>query len=310
MGEKSLVVDLSDNPYTIVENALLECRNLSIYEKMVLIMLKKCSGQTMKAYPGIKTIAGWTGCCDRQVQKCLRNLESKDLIQVIPRTNTSNIYIIAKLAYDGASIMGKWSETPELPVNLGGELHSPRGESCSPGSESGAPPGESHSPKKYNRKIPLKNLHLKSSSSCAEDMTTNLADEWENQFNQKLPMNKTSALIKAADYMLYLNERGELNAIERPLAYLKSMIKQGFPETGWPAYAERSALKKKNQQAAIKKQDQIEQKRDILIKLRERWQAISETEKAEWISIGKEKTKVKVISDDTKGFMAWSEAQR
>ena len=134
-------------------------------------------------------------------------------------------------------------------------------------------------------------------------------DEWEKVFCESIPVKLQSELEEAADYMLYLFERGELSEINKPLAYLKSMRKQGYPATGWPKFSNR--LKKK-QELAKKKRAKAQKEEEIRqenIRLREKWKALSDTEKQKWITEGSKRESLKLLSGSTKGFLAWLEAQ-
>ena len=336
MSEKpaSHVLDLSETPFTIIDNALLECQNLNIYEKMVLIMLKKCAGRSFKAFPGIKILASWVGCSDRQVQKCLGSLQEKDLIKVFRRKNQSNVYFLPNFLYDGICITGKWPQNGQIGGENsalgGGESHSPGCEPRSPGSESGSPGGECHSPggeSRSPRKTKLKNKTqnhpLKSSSTspsdtknkkteganAKKDLTTILMDEWRKTFGESIPVRLRKKYELAADYMLYLWEIGELPEINKPLAYLKSMDKKGFSQDGWPRFEKR--LLQKEEEARKKKEKAEREKKEAEEnrRLRKEWQALSETERQKWITEGEKRRHLKLFSGDMKGFLLWLETK-
>ena len=109
--------------------------------------------------------------------------------------------------------------------------------------------------------------------------------------------------------MLYLREHGELPEIGKPLAYLKSMIKKGFPETGWPRFEER-LKKQEDLERQRREQEEAERReREESLRLREEWEALPETEKQKWVTEGEKRKTLKLFSGDMKGYLAWIESK-
>jgi len=313
------VYDLAKHPFTVIENALLECKNLNIYEKMVFILLKKCGSKSGTIYPGVETIAAWMGCSKRQVQKCMASLEARGLVKRITRKNRSNIYILHDFSYDGTSIKPRTGSAKtgicKKPQDMGGEPHSPQGEGRG---EPGSPGGACHSPRGERGspiKVLLKKNHLKESSSSGhgkergDDMTTNLADEWKEVFGRNIPRTASPEMMKAADYMLYLRNNGELTDITRPVAYLKGMVRHGFPESGWPSYLER--VKKRELLAMKEKERRRKEKegREEMFRLREKWDALPEPEKRKWALEAEKRDDFRILSGSMRPYMAWMTSQ-
>jgi len=313
MAPGSLSCGLAGRPYTIIENSLLECKNLSIYEKMILIMFRKCAGKSGRIYPGVSTLAEWSGCSKRQVQRTIRNLEKKGLISVTRRHRGTSLYTVSKLVVDdgilSAAGKGKGRGSSKV-VNIKGDCQSPPGDSESP-------QGDGESSKKYKSKnIPLK----KSSSSgqaheLARDNTKGpsgttkiLVEEWEELFCEKLPYPRSGKMVMAADYMLYLFKKGEMDMPTRPGAYVKAMVRQGFPETGWPSFEDRrlAALEKEERQRRDDQREDMERKR--LMEERKIWEALGESERQKWILAGRENPLLKFFSDSMKGFLSWQQS--
>ena len=317
------VYDLAKHPFTLIENALLECKNLGIYEKMVFIMLKKCGGKSGCIFPGVNTLADWMGCSRRQVQKCISSLSAKGLVRRIPRKNKSNIYVLLDFSYDGTSIRPKTGKSRgtvlKEPQDVGGEPRAPHGEGRgAPGSRG----GECHSPRGAPGspiKVLLKNNHLKKSSSekggngrgkdrkdrAEKDWTTNLLDEWKEAFGRNLPENAGEDMIMAADYMLYLWDKGELRSISRPVAYLKGMVRQGFPREGWPTYPERMERRKLLARKEKERRMKDKESREEVFRLKARWDALPEPEKQKWALEAEKRDEFRILSGTLRPYMAW-----
>ena len=323
------VFDLSKHPFTVIENALLECKNLGIYEKMVFIMLKKCGGKSGNIYPGVETVAGWIGCSKRQVQKCITSLAAKGLLRRIPRKNRSNIYVLLDFSYDGTSIRPKTGTRAgtgtvlKEPQDVGGEPRAPHGEGRG---EPGARGGECHSPRGERGspiKVLLKKNHLKESSSekggngngkggskgPSKDWTTNLLDEWQKAFGQKVPEGAGEDMVTAADYMLYLLGNGELGSITRPAAYLKGMVRQGFPRQGWPTYPERAERRKLLVRKEKERRMKEKEGREEMFRLKAKWDSLPEPEKQKWALEAEKRDDFRILSGAMRPYMAWMTSQ-
>lgn len=64
-------------------------------EKLILIALADCTNtHTGKCFPSIQWLAAVAECSERTVQRWLRELESKRLIETVPRAGTSNLFLV------------------------------------------------------------------------------------------------------------------------------------------------------------------------------------------------------------------------
>ena len=64
-------------------------------EKLILIGLADCTNTvTGKCFPSVSWLANVAECSERTVQRWLRALEDKRLIETVPRAGTSSIYLV------------------------------------------------------------------------------------------------------------------------------------------------------------------------------------------------------------------------
>jgi len=83
-----------------LENDLLDCEDLNIYEKMIYIVIARYVNKEDKAFPSVPTIAKKGSMSERQVQTIINSLVKKGLIKKEPRINkynkskTSNLYTL------------------------------------------------------------------------------------------------------------------------------------------------------------------------------------------------------------------------
>ena len=83
-----------------LENDLLDREDLTIYEKMIYIVIARYVDKEDKAFPSVPTIAKKGSMSERQVQTIINSLVKKDLIKKEPRINkynkskTSNLYTL------------------------------------------------------------------------------------------------------------------------------------------------------------------------------------------------------------------------
>ncbi len=83
-----------------LENDLLDREDLSIYEKMIYIVIARYVNKEDKAFPSVPTIAKKGSMSTRQVQMIINSLVKKGLIKKEPRINkynkskTSNLYTL------------------------------------------------------------------------------------------------------------------------------------------------------------------------------------------------------------------------
>jgi len=83
-----------------LENDLLDREDLTIYEKMIYIVIARYVDKEDKAFPSVPTIAKKSSMSERQVQTIINSLVKKGLIKREPRINkynkskTSNLYTL------------------------------------------------------------------------------------------------------------------------------------------------------------------------------------------------------------------------
>jgi len=83
-----------------LENDLLDREDLSIYEKMIYIVVARYVDKENKAFPSVSTIAEKGSMSRRQVQMIINSLIEKDLIKKESRiskynkSKTSNLYTL------------------------------------------------------------------------------------------------------------------------------------------------------------------------------------------------------------------------
>lgn len=78
-----------------VDNALVDRRDLNLYEKMLYICLARHAGNNDYAFPKLTTLCNELGVKDnRTVVKYIKSLEEKGLIEVEKRKGSSNLYYL------------------------------------------------------------------------------------------------------------------------------------------------------------------------------------------------------------------------
>lgn len=117
-----LLKDVRKKDWFFTENELIDREDLTIYEKMVYIVLARHSNDGSCCFPSYKTIAMKAGCSDRKVMKTIEALEEKKLICKEKRKSSknkqmSNMYFIMSAKN---SLMSSEQDSL-LPVN---EVHS------------------------------------------------------------------------------------------------------------------------------------------------------------------------------------------
>ncbi|WP_024622122.1 helix-turn-helix domain-containing protein [Metaclostridioides mangenotii] len=96
----NLLKDNREKNWFMVENELIDNLNLTIYEKMVYIVLVRHANEESSCFPSITTIAKKTGCSRPTAIKALNGLEKLELIKKEIRTvkgrkeNDSNLYYV------------------------------------------------------------------------------------------------------------------------------------------------------------------------------------------------------------------------
>ena len=78
-----------------VDNALVDRRDLNLYEKMLYICLARHAGNDEYAFPKLSTLCNELGVKDtRTIVKYIKSLEEKGLIEVEKRKGSSNLYYL------------------------------------------------------------------------------------------------------------------------------------------------------------------------------------------------------------------------
>lgn len=75
-----LLKDARKKEWFWLENDLIDREDLSIYEKVIYIVLARYSNEESSCFPSYKTISEKAGCSIRQVSNILNELENKELI--------------------------------------------------------------------------------------------------------------------------------------------------------------------------------------------------------------------------------------
>ncbi|CZR99320.1 hypothetical protein CDFC105_72926 [Clostridioides difficile] len=102
-----LLRDIRERDWFWIENILIDREDLTIYEKMIYIVLARHSNEESFCFPSYKTISAKCGCSERQAKNVIKSLEEKGLIKKENRTRDnsnekeSNIYFVltAKVGY-------------------------------------------------------------------------------------------------------------------------------------------------------------------------------------------------------------------
>lgn len=102
-----LLRDIRERDWFWIENVLIDREDLTIYEKMIYIVLARHSNEESFCFPSYKTISAKCGCSERQAKNVIKSLEEKGLIKKKNRMKNnsndkeSNIYFIltAKIGY-------------------------------------------------------------------------------------------------------------------------------------------------------------------------------------------------------------------
>ncbi|HFL3855704.1 conserved phage C-terminal domain-containing protein [Clostridioides difficile] len=126
-----LLKDSRKRDWFWIENSLIDNLELSIYEKMIYIVLVRHLDDESTCFPRRSTIAKEAGCSEATVKRTINSLEEKKLIKRVFRKdeitgkNTSNLYYVA------SSKIGVHTE-PRLTQNPIGAHTEPRGGSDRP----------------------------------------------------------------------------------------------------------------------------------------------------------------------------------
>ena len=92
-----------------LENDLLDSEDLTIYEKMIYIVIARYVDKEDKAFPSVPTISKKGSMSERQVQTIINSLVKKGLIKKEPRINkynkskTSNLYTLLSIKRNQSS---------------------------------------------------------------------------------------------------------------------------------------------------------------------------------------------------------------
>ena len=81
--------------FTMIANWFLEKTGFSIYEKMVVIVIKKHLMNNHEAWPSLEKIATQSGCSVSSVKKAILELQNKNIVEKSrPNYRKTNIYKI------------------------------------------------------------------------------------------------------------------------------------------------------------------------------------------------------------------------
>ena len=111
------IYDLSEYPFTIIENAILESK-LSAREKLVLIVLKRFAGRRDHAWPGRKAIGRLASCSEATVKRVLKKLEEKDLLRIIRREGGTSVYILPGYEIREGELVPVWPGSPLEAIHM------------------------------------------------------------------------------------------------------------------------------------------------------------------------------------------------
>jgi DNA-binding MarR family transcriptional regulator len=81
--------------FTIIENSFIERTDLNIYEKLVVIVIKKHCMNRGRAWPSQARLAEQVGCSISTIKRIIKNLEKIEILTVERNHNhKNNIYKI------------------------------------------------------------------------------------------------------------------------------------------------------------------------------------------------------------------------
>lgn len=117
-----LLKDSRKKDWFWIENELIDDIGLTIYEKMVYIVLIRHSDSESSCFPSRSTISKKAGCSIATVKRTINSLEKKGLIKKINRKtkygeNKSNLYFIASTKARGCENLGVGSVRPANKTN-------------------------------------------------------------------------------------------------------------------------------------------------------------------------------------------------
>lgn len=95
-----LLKDKRQKDWFWIENQIIDNEELTIYEKMIYMVLARHANEGSSCFPSHKTIAKKAGCSERQVRNVIPKLEEKGLVKKVARKrkgskeNDNNIYFV------------------------------------------------------------------------------------------------------------------------------------------------------------------------------------------------------------------------
>ena len=233
-----------NQPFTMIENKTIRNKTLTIYQKMVYIVLCSYANDKNVCFPSYQTIADGVGCSKRMVIKTMNDLVEMGVIVKHPRKSangdaTANEYEI--LLYD---------EYCALP-----------NEQCAPpGRESPAPPDECHAPEPYsnNNTYSLNDIHpsITEATELEEILEQCEIEGLNNEKIEKLfcqtitdmynaekinvrgntyPQKEVRANMRRLDYEIIVHAYNALTSstiVTTPKKYLTSVLYNGIFEVG------------------------------------------------------------------------------
>lgn len=99
MTQKKIKNVTDQRKFIIIYHDFLESNLLTLYEKLVFIVLKKFADSNNQYFPSLKKLADITHISKRKIQNILKSLEEKHIINIESRLkadggNTSNLYTL------------------------------------------------------------------------------------------------------------------------------------------------------------------------------------------------------------------------
>nr|WP_244960490.1 helix-turn-helix domain-containing protein [Desulfoprunum benzoelyticum] len=214
---------------------------------MVLICIIKYAGKANQAWPGIKTLAKNSGMSERHVRRTIRQLEDLDLLRTETRPGHSSLYHIPEFTLQEKQLTGTW-------YHIQGADHqsAPPGPAVRTPRTTSPPTPDCQSAEYYQRTL-SKNISLSVPFSDNGTVHHNnekperdfydqeLIEAWQEQFSTS-HHPETPKEQQAMDWMLFAAKNNQLSAIQSPLAYLRTITRNGHP-LNYPPFRERQVSK-------------------------------------------------------------------
>lgn len=240
----NLLKDNREKNWFMVENELIDNLNLTIYEKMVYMVLVRHANEDSSCFPSITTIAKKAGCGTTKVKTVIKDLEDKKLIIKQKRSkagkkeNDSNLYLVM-------SVVGR------SPHDLGHETT---------GGRSPHDQGVGRHASSNNTNINNTNI-----TSMYIDKEDESVDNSLGEFSKLYQQNIGVVNGITAQWLIELSKEMELDLFRRAVeictergkltqGYLKGIIKQ-WNDNNITTYEQLKALELEREQEKIKSKE-------------------------------------------------------